>query len=118
MRLMTYIVHLILVMQLLFLVLAAGGTKISKPLIRRVVEVYKDSDVKDNVDASVKKYVKESLGFGKMDRDQAFETVAGLLKQYCESPNIIQLKDNILSTHGLAVEQPGDRRASSSTAAT
>lgn len=118
MRLMTYVVHLILVMQLLFLVLAAEETKISSLLIKRVVEVYHNSDVKVDVHASVKKYVMESGGLSKMGRDQAFDTVDGLLKRYCESPDMIQLKDDILSARALAAAQPGDRRASSSTATT
>lgn len=99
MRLMAYVVHLTLVMQLLFLALAAGETKISNLLIKRVVEAYQNSDVKVNVNASIKKYVIESRGYSKMGRDQAFDTVDDLLKQYCESPDIIQLKDDIISAH-------------------
>lgn len=43
MRLMSYVVNLILVMQLLFLMLVSQKTEISKPIIRRVVEVYRNT---------------------------------------------------------------------------
>lgn len=105
MRLMAYVVDLILVMQLLFLVLAGEKTKISMPLIPRVVEVYRDSDVKAAVHARIKKYVTEPGALNRMGRDQAFDTIAGLLEHYCESPDIVQLKNNVLSAHGRATGQ-------------
>ncbi|KZP05817.1 hypothetical protein FIBSPDRAFT_1053887 [Athelia psychrophila] len=104
-RLMAYVVNLVLVMQLLFLVLAAGKTKISTPLIKRVIEAYHDSDVKVAVQVSIKTYVTESGGFSKMGRDKAFDTVDGLLKRYCESKEISDLTKEILSSNVLAAEQ-------------
>ncbi|KZP02187.1 hypothetical protein FIBSPDRAFT_970314 [Athelia psychrophila] len=104
-RLMTYVVNLVLVMQLLFLVLAAGKAKMSTPLIKRVIEAYHDSDVKVAVQVSIKTYVTESGGFSKMGRDKAFDTVDGLLKRYCESKEISDLTKEILSSNVLAAEQ-------------
>ncbi|KZP08876.1 hypothetical protein FIBSPDRAFT_964416 [Athelia psychrophila] len=103
-RLMVYVVNLVLVMQLLFLVLADGNTKISSPLIQRVIEVYRSSDVRVEVHASIKKFVTESGGFGGVGRDQAFDLVDGLLKRYCESTEISLLKNQIISANGLAAE--------------
>ncbi|KZP07225.1 hypothetical protein FIBSPDRAFT_804219 [Athelia psychrophila] len=109
MRLMAYVVNLILVMQLLFLVLAGEKTKISKPLIMCVVEVYRDSIVKAEVHARIKTYVTESGALNRMGRDHAFETVDELLKRYCENTDIVQLKDDVLSAHGLAAGQSDAR---------
>ncbi|KZP16637.1 hypothetical protein FIBSPDRAFT_794309 [Athelia psychrophila] len=104
-RLMAYVVNLVLVMQLLFFVLAGGQTKISSPLFKRVIEVYRDSDVKAEVHRSIKEYVKASGAFSTVGRDQAFDTVERLLKRYCESSEISDLKTEILSMNGLAAEQ-------------
>ncbi|KZP15884.1 hypothetical protein FIBSPDRAFT_895403 [Athelia psychrophila] len=109
MRLMAYVVDLILVMQLLFLVLAGNKAKISKPLIICVVEVYQDSIVKAEVHTKIKTYVTESGVLNRMGRDQAFDTVDGLLKRYCESPDIVQLKDHVLSARGPAAGQSDAR---------
>ncbi|KZP15875.1 hypothetical protein FIBSPDRAFT_1047820 [Athelia psychrophila] len=109
MRLMAYVVDLILVMQLLFLVLAGEKAKISKPLIMCVVEVYRDSIVKAEVHTKIKTYVTESGVLNRMGRDQAFDTVDGLLKRYCESPDIVQLKDHVLSARGPAAGQSDAR---------
>ncbi|KZP28065.1 hypothetical protein FIBSPDRAFT_1039762 [Athelia psychrophila] len=109
MRLMAYVVDLILVMQLLFLVLAGDKTKISKPLIMCVVEVYRDSIVKAEVHARIKTYVTESGALNRMGRDQAFETVDGLLKRYCENTDIVQLKDHVLSARGPTAGQSDAR---------
>lgn len=100
---MAYVVHLCLVMQLLFLVLSVEQAKISSTLIIRVIEVYRDSDVKVIVHVSIEKYVAESAGFGMMGRDQAFDVVVDrLLERYCESTEISDLKNEILSALGLS----------------
>ncbi|KZP28061.1 hypothetical protein FIBSPDRAFT_1039759 [Athelia psychrophila] len=109
MRLMAYVVDLILVMQLLFLVLAGEKAKISRPLIMCVVEVYRDSIVKAEVHTKIKTYVTETGVLNRMGRDQAFNTVDGLLKRYCESPDIVQLKDHVLSARGPAAGQSDAR---------
>ncbi|KZP30059.1 hypothetical protein FIBSPDRAFT_142700 [Athelia psychrophila] len=117
-RLMEYIVNLVLVMQLLFLVLATSKTEISNPLIKSVIEVYRDSGVKARVHTSIKQYVAESRGLSKMGRDPAFDTVDRLLKQYCGGTEISRLKDQILSANGLAAEPSNAIEASGSTAVT
>lgn len=101
---MEYVVNLVLVMQLLFLVLAAGKTEISSLLIKRVIEVYRDSDVKFDVHEAIEKSVAKSKGFTKGGRDEAFETVDELLNRYCESTEISLLTDKIMSAKGLAAE--------------
>ncbi|KZP07192.1 hypothetical protein FIBSPDRAFT_875784 [Athelia psychrophila] len=108
---MAYVVDLILVMQLLFLFLVLAGekAKISKPLIMCVVEVYRDSIVKADVHTRIKTYITESGGLNRMGRDQAFDTVNGLLKRYCESHDIVQLKDHVLSARGPAAGQSDAR---------
>lgn len=95
-RLMEYVVNLVLIMQLLFIVHDGGKHKISIFLIERVVDAYKKSDIKKEVNSKIKAYVDSLKGINKMDRDKAFDTVERLLRDYCKDAEILQLEDEVI----------------------
>ncbi|KAF7973926.1 hypothetical protein HWV62_13986 [Athelia sp. TMB] len=86
MRLMAYVVNLILVVQLLFLVLADRRCELTSSLIKTVVALYRDSHVKSEIHAKIKVYANGGL-FSK-GRDQTFENVSSLIKEYYDSEGI------------------------------
>ncbi|KAF7969974.1 hypothetical protein HWV62_25458 [Athelia sp. TMB] len=112
MRLMAYVVNLILVIQLLFLALAGGRCELDSALIKTVVTLYKDSNAKSEIHESIRRYATGSLSIWN-GRDQAFEIVSGLIKQYYDCPEIRDLKDKIIVAHGLP-ELPNTSRTHSS----
>ena len=114
MRLMAYVVNLILVIQLLFLALAGGKCELDSALIKTVVTLYKDSHVKSEIHAKIRTYATGPLSIWS-GRDQAFENVAGLIKEYYDCPEIRELKDRILAARGLP-EPPNTSRTHSSPA--
>ncbi|KAF7969973.1 hypothetical protein HWV62_25456 [Athelia sp. TMB] len=114
MRLMAYVVHLILVMQLLFLVLAGGRCELSSPLIKTVITLYKDSHVKSELHIKIQTYANGPLFAGK-GRDQTFEYISSLIREYYDCLEIRELKDKILAAHSIP-EPPNTPRAHSSPA--
>ncbi|KAF7972814.1 hypothetical protein HWV62_17008 [Athelia sp. TMB] len=98
MRLMAYVVNLILVMQLLFLALADRRCELTSSLIKTVVALYRDSHVKSEIHAKIKTYA--NGGLFSRGRDQTFENVSSLIKEYYDSEGIRELKDKILAVHG------------------
>ena len=114
MRLMAYVVNLILVMQLLFLAVAGGRCELSSPLIKTVIRLYKDSDVKSEIHIKIQTYANGSLFAGK-GRDQTFEYISGLIREYYDCREIRELKDKILAAHSIP-EPPNTPRTHSSPA--
>lgn len=104
-HLMTYIVDLILVMQILFL--AAGSTK--RPILRHVIKLvvgaYKESIVKTQVHSAIQQYVNSAGVFVGADRDNAFNTVTNLINRYRKDPEIREILAEILAKDHPAVDE-------------
>lgn len=100
-RLMAYVVNLTLVMQLLFLVLAGGRCELKQPLIKTVVRRYKASPVKSAIHTKIQAYKINNLFSGK-GRDQAFENVSGLIREFYDCAEIHKIKNSIWADPNVA----------------
>lgn len=119
MRLMAYLVDLILVMQILFLAVLSTGRPISRHLIKRVVNLYKDSLVKADVHHAVKQYVQGTGIFARTNRDNALDTVTHLINRYSKDPEILDLTNRSLLSNPLFVDdEPWDVPAARATPST
>lgn len=85
-------------MQLLFSV-ASSKHPISRLLIKRIVNTYKDSGAKAQIHLNVIQYVQGTSKSDETGRDSALDIVENLIKQYSKQSDMFELMRPILLSY-------------------